>query len=137
MNSLKKDATRDAHEYAAARMSYGEGSGTRRKLIASAVEYKAARIPGYSELFERALEDQDLTKHIKTAKRQRRTKDMTDSASKNIKALARGDKNGMSAPLVVGIVALGVAHQTGLDKKAWIYSKQKVNKARAWLKSKL
>lgn len=137
MGTIKKEASKDAFEYAAARMSYGEGAGTRRKLIGSAVEYKASKFPGYKDAFDLALANQNLDKHVKVAKRNRRIKDISGSANRNIKALARGDRNGMSTPIIVGVVVLGVAHQTGYDKKAWAYGKQKVREARAWLKAKL
>lgn len=137
MKNFMKEAQKDAFEYASAQMAYGDGAGTRRKLIESAVSYKAARIPGYGNEFDKAVFSQDMAKHAATAKRQRKTKDVGAVASKNIKALARGDKNGMSTPLIVGIVALGVAHQTGYDKKALDYGRLKVWKARMWLKRKL
>lgn len=137
MSSIVKDAAKDAAEYASARMSYGEGAGTRRKLIVSAVEYKASRIPGYQQAFESALAKQDITKHIKNAKRTRKAKDVGAVTSRNIKAVARGDRNGMSTPVIIAIVVGTVAHKTGYDKKAWEYSKRKTVEIRAWLKEKL
>ena len=137
MSSVIKDAAKDAAEYAAAKMSYGEGAGTRRKLIESAVQYKADRIPGYYQAFESALANQDITKHIKNAKRSRKTKDIGAVTSRNVKAIARGDRSSMSTPVLVGVVALAIAHQTGYDKKAWDYSKRKIGEFRIWLKEKL
>lgn len=137
MKKFMKEARKDAFEYASAKMSYGEGAGTRRKLIESAVSYKAARIPGYADAFDQAIASQNMAKHATMAKRQRQTKDVSAAASRNIKALARGDKNGMSTPLIVGIVAFGIAHQTGYDKKAWDYTKKRTWRARMWLKRKL
>lgn len=137
MRSVVKDAAKDAAEYAAAKMSYGEGAGTRRKLIVSAVEYKATRIPGYHQAFENALATQDISKHVKNARRTRVAKDVGAVAGKNIKALARGDKGSMSTPLIVAIVVATVAHKTGYDKKVWSYTKRKSVEARAWLKNKL
>lgn len=137
MSSVKREAAKDAKEAAAAYMSYGEGAGTRRKLIATAVEYKDARIPGYGAAFDQAYAAQDMTKHVKNAKRTRVAKDVGAVAGKNVRALARGDKNGMSAPLVIAIVVAGVAHKTGYDKKALDYTKRKSNDVRAWLKRKL
>ena len=87
MSSVTKDAAKDAAEYAAAQMSYGEGAGTRRKLIESAVAYKIERIPGYFQAFENSMHTQDITKHVKNAKRSRKTKDIGAVTSKNIKAI--------------------------------------------------
>lgn len=137
MSNITKDASKDAAEYAAAQMSYGEGAGTRRKLIESAVAYKVERIPGYHQAFEAAMHNQDITKHIKNAKRNRRVKDVGAVTSRNIKAVARGDRNGMSTPVILGIVTGVVLHQTGYDKKIWSYSKRKTNDVRAWLKQRL
>lgn len=137
MSSITKDAAKDAAEYMAAQMSYGEGAGTRRKLIASAVDYKAARIPGYYEAFENSLQNQDITKHIKNAKRTRKVKDVSSAASRNIKAAARGDRNGMSTSVIIVIAVAAVAHKTGYDKKVWNYAKRKTQEGRAWLKQKL
>lgn len=137
MSRISREAAKDAAEYAAAQMSYGEGAGTRRKLIESAVQYKADRSLAYHEAFQDALASQDITKHIKNAKRSRKVKDVGAVTSKNIKAVARGDRNGMSTPVIIAIVVAAVAHQTGYDKKAWEYSKRKTAEARVWLKSKL
>lgn len=137
MSSITRDAAKDAAEYAAAQMSYGEGAGTRRKLIESAVAYKIERIPGYQQAFGNAMAHQDVTKHIRNAKRSRRAKDVGALASRNIKAVARGDRSGMSTPIIIAIVIGTVAHQTGYDKKAWDYTKRKTVEGRAWLKDKL
>ena len=137
MKNVMKDAAKDAAEYAAAQMSYGEGAGTRRKLIASAVAYKTERINGYGQAFDNAYHSQDITKHIKTAKRSRVTKDVGAVTSRNIKAIARGDKNGMSTPIIIAVVVVTVAHQTGYDKKAIAYGKRKSQDIRAWLRKKI
>jgi hypothetical protein len=137
MKNVAKEARKDAFEAAAASMAYGTGAGIRRRHIESAVMYKEDRIPGYAAAFNRELAKVDMTKAVKSAKRTGKTRDVGAITSKNVKALARGDKNGMSAPLVIAIVVAGVAHQTGYDKKALEYSKRKTNDVRAWLKRKL
>lgn len=137
MPTVIKDAAKDAAEFAAAQMSYGEGAGTRRKLIESAVNYKAARIPGYSQAFDAAYAKQDLMKHIKNAKRHRTISDVGALTSKNVRALARGDRHSLSTPVLVSVLLVGVAIQTGYDKKIYAYAKDKSSKARAWLKRKL
>lgn len=137
MSSITKDAAKDAAEFAAAQMSYGEGAGTRRKLIESAVEYKARRIPGYHQAFTLAFDNQDTIKHVKNAKRTRKVRDVGALTSRNVKAVARGDRNGMSTPVIIAIVVGTIAHKTGYDKKAWEYSKRKTAEARVWLKERL
>lgn len=137
MRSVTRDAAKDAAEFAAAKMAYGEGAGTRRKLIESAVAYKATRIPGYSQAFELALERQDIPALVKNAKRTRKLKDVGAVTGRNIRAVARGDRNGMSTPVVILLIAGTVAHKTGYDKKFLAWSKQKTAEARIWLKAKL
>jgi hypothetical protein len=137
VSTITKEAAKDAAEFAAAKMAYGEGAGTRRKLIETAVDYKANHLPGYARAFEGAYAGQDFTKHIKSAKRSRKAADVGALTSKNIKALARGDRSSMSTPLIVGITVGVILHQTGYDKKIWAYGKRKTGDVRAWLKNKL
>lgn len=137
MKNVAKEAAKDAAEYAASQMSYGEGAGTRRKLIASAVAYKTERISGYHEAFNRAYDSQDITKHIKSAKRSRVTKDVGAVTGRNIRAIARGDKHGMSTPIIIAVVGITIAHKTGYDRKAAQYLNHKTTQIRAWLKRKL
>lgn len=136
MRNVQKDAARDAAEYAEALMSYGEGAGTRRKLITSAVAYKTERIPGYHEAFNAAYDKVDLTKTIKHAKRAGKTRDVGALTSKNVKAMTRGDIHHMSTPLIVGVVVLAVAHKTGYDKKAIAYTKRKAGDVKRWINRK-
>lgn len=137
MKSVMKEAARDAAEYAGAKMSYGEGAGIRRKLISTAVDYKASRIPGYSEAFETALHSQDLTKHVRSAKRTQRVKGASAVASKNLKAAVRGDGAGMSTPILAGLIVLAVAHRTGYDRVVYDKVSDRVTRARLWLKRRL
>lgn len=137
MKSITKEAAKDAAEYAAAQMSYGEGAGTRRKLIESAVAYKTERINGYHEAFNQAYHTQDITKHIANAKRSRRVKDVGALTSRNVKALARGDRGSMSTPIIVGVTVGVILHQTGYDKRILAYTKRKSGDVRTWLKRKL
>lgn len=137
MKKLQKDAQKDAFEYAAAMMGYGEGAGIRRRHIETAVQFKKAHIPGYDMAFENAADKVDMLRAVKSAKRTGTTRDMSAAASRNIKAIARGDKNGMSTPIIIAVVAVTVAHQTGYDKKTIAYTKRKGGDVRAWLKRNL
>ena len=70
-----KEASKDAKEYARAKMYYGEGAGTRRKLIKNTVEEKS-KDPGYKEAFDYAMSKQDMEKHVQGAKRERKVNDV-------------------------------------------------------------
>lgn len=135
--NVNKEAARDAAEWVAAGMAYGEGAGIRRRHIESAVSYKAERIPGYVDAFNKAYERVDVTKAVQSAKRSGKAKDVGALTSKNVKALARGDVRGMSTPVAALLIVGVVAHQTGYDKKALAYTKRKSQDVRAWLKRNL
>ena len=137
MKNVNKQAAKDAFEYASSQMAYGEGAGIRRRHIETAVNYKADRIPGYAAAFNAAVEQVDMTKAVSSAQRSGKARDVGAVTGKNIRAIARGDKSGMSTPVIIAVVALGIAHKTGHDKKAWEYSKRKTNDVRAWVKRKL
>lgn len=103
----KNRAKKDAKEYARAKMFYGEGAGTRRKLIKNTVAERSKN-PVYKQAFDEALSCQDMAKHVEKAKAERHRKDTTNS----VKKTSRG---------IVNIFAghperVGVIHKTGVDK---------------------
>jgi hypothetical protein len=122
MNTAR-EARRDAKEYARAQMSYGEGAGTRRKLINATVESKADRNPEYARRFRTELEHQDMAEHAEKARHERERKDRTESFTKNTKALMTGNPENLQATLFVLVVAGYFIHQTGLDVKVYVKGK--------------
>lgn len=82
-------AKKDAKEFARAKMFYGEGAGTRRKLIKNTVEAKSKKDPSYKKAFENHLASQDMEKHARKAVKERNRKDTIDQTKKT----ARGVKN--------------------------------------------
>ena len=84
-----REAKKDAKEYARAKMFYGEGAGTRRKLINNSVKAKSSKDPSYKKAFEEHLKNQDMSKHAEKARAERRSKD----ARKSVAKTARGVKN--------------------------------------------
>lgn len=114
---IKKEATRDAAEFARAQMFYGEGAGTRRKLIQATVDAKINRDPAYGRAFRAALAAQDMAEHASKARRERRRIDTTTTVNKNLRGILTGKNQSVNTSiLVIGAVAY-YAHQTGLDKK--------------------
>lgn len=136
MTSIKREAIRDAHEYAMAKMFYGEGAGVRRRLINQTVQFKIANIPGYDVAFQQELSKQDFAKLSRRARRERQRIDTVRAVNKNGKALVRGDYTALSLPLIVIAGTAYVAHQTGMDKKALEYSKTEYRKAKLWMHTK-
>lgn len=78
---VKKDAKR----YADAKMFYGEGAGTRRKLLKAELDKKKKTIPGYEKLFDNEIKNVDYAKSANKAKVERTYKDTTYRARVTIK----------------------------------------------------
>lgn len=128
--TVQKQAAKDAHEYAAAYMGYGEGAGTRRKHIEGTVGYKAEFVPGYREAFEAEHSKQNMEEHAKNAKTTHRTKSVNQAVVRNTKALASGKIENASSGLVVVAAIAYVAHATGLDQPVIDFTKKQYKKAR-------
>lgn len=134
--NVQREARRDAKEYARAQMYYGEGAGTRRKLITASVEAKAHRDPAYARAFHTELTRQDMAEHATKARHERDRRDTTDAIKKNTRGLMTGNYQGVQTGVLVTVVAAYYAHQTGLDKKAYAKGKEIVNNIRAKIKQK-
>lgn len=76
-----REASKDAKEFARAKMYYGEGAGTRRKLIKNKVKEKS-KDPAYKEAFDYALSQQDMNKHVEAAKRERKAENFKKGVPK-------------------------------------------------------
>jgi hypothetical protein len=102
-------AKKDAKEYARAKMFYGEGAGNRRKLIKATVDERSKN-EYYKQQFERHLASQDMSKHAKAAKRERKAKDAKETTAKT----ARGFKNLLlktGAPVTVSALVVYGGYQ--------------------------
>lgn len=117
--NVKKMAANDAANWARAEMFFGDGAGTRRKLLTAEIASKAERISGYNAAFEKAYGKQDFAEHALRAAKERKKIDRTNVVGKNIGALARGDRRGMSNGFAAIVLVGAVAHVTGYDKIAW------------------
>lgn len=124
MSNVQKEARRDAEEYARAEMFYGEGAGTRRKLIAATVESKMYRNPIYARAFEKELARQDMAEHAAKARKERRRRDATELVTKNTKAIASGNYQNAQGGVIVLVAAGYALHKTGLDKRLFEKSRR-------------
>lgn len=121
---VERQARRDAEEYAGAYMAYGEGAGTRRKLIEGTVAYKMEMVPGYREAFTREHERQNMVKHAKNAKVANRTKAVNRSIKRNTRAAVTGKyENLNTGVLIVGAIGYAL-HKTGHDKTVIAFGKK-------------
>ena len=100
-------ARKDAQESARAKMYYGEGAGTRRKLINKSVEAKKAKDSGYAKSFDRHLSKQDLSKHASKARSERGSRDRRDRTKKQAGYLARRFTGEMGTQAAFAAAATG------------------------------
>lgn len=117
--ATNKDAEKDASEFARARAFYGEGAGTRRKLIKGTVEGKSKRDPNYKKAFDHHLSRQDSDKHVDKARSERKRTDIKNSTTKTARGIShmlRGNTQYASAAAAGLFVAAIAVHKTGIDK---------------------
>lgn len=130
---INRDARKDAREFARAKMFYGEGAGTRRKLIKAKVEGKSKTSATYKKMFDEHLKNQDMSRHASKAQSERKRKNVRNSTART----ARGVKHVLSgnaqyASLVATLIAGGAifAHRNGIDRAILQYGKTKVSSTR-------
>lgn len=112
-----REARKDATEFAKAKMFYGEGAGTRRKLIKAKVEAKAGKDPNYKKAFDQHLSNQDMGKRAEAARGERKRKDVVKTTAKT----ARGVKNlalKTGAPVTLGALAVYGAYKNPMVRGA-------------------
>lgn len=134
--NVQREARRDAKEYARAQMYYGEGAGTRRKLISATVEAKAHRNPEYARVFHSELSRQDMSEHATKARHERDRRDASHAMHKNARGLLTGNYQSVQTGVLLGVVAAYFAHQSGYDKKIMEKGKEFVQNLRARIKHK-
>lgn len=117
-----KEASKDAKEYARAKMYYGEGAGTRRKLIKASVNEKS-KDPDYKEAFDKALSEQDMSEHAEKAKAERKRKDFKNKAELTARGtyhILANDGAKVAAFVSAGAAVVGttitVLKKTGYDQ---------------------
>lgn len=128
----RKQAKKDAKEYARAKMFYGEGAGTRRKLINNTVKQRS-KDPTYKKAFDEALSKQDMAKHAAKARGERKRKDAASTASrtgKGIVNIVTGHPERLGAGMAAGYTAYQVAKRTGADKVVKKYAKRTLSSVR-------
>lgn len=103
-----KMAERDAKEYARAKMFYGEGAGTRRKLIKTTVEARS-KDPAYKSAFDRHYANQDLGSHAQKARGERSRTDKKKAVKQGSGFVARRLTGEMGTTAAFTAIALGGA----------------------------
>lgn len=124
-------AKSDAKEFARAKMFYGEGAGTRRKLVKAAVEGKSKKDPAYKRAFDHHLAKQDMSKHAEKARGERKRKNVKKSAGRGIRGtrhILNGNSQYASAVTAIAVGGALYAHKAGIDKMLIGKGKQAFNK---------
>lgn len=126
-----RDAASDAKEFARAKMFYGQGAGTRRKLIKAKVETKRKRDPLYGKAFDNHFGKQDLGKHADKARGERGRKDKRETVRKTGNSINRALNGPYAGSAAIALVGAGAAYakNSGLDKKAMDFAKKNANSA--------
>ena len=115
---VRRAAKKDAKEYARAKMYYGEGAGTRRKLIKNTVNERSKN-PDYKKAFDEALSKQDMSKHVAKAKQERKINDAKNAASKTGRGIVNvvtGHPERLGAGMAAAYSLYSFANRTGIDK---------------------
>ena len=115
---VRRAAKKDAKEFARAKMYYGEGAGTRRKLIKATVEQRS-KDPDYKKAFDDALSKQDMAKHATKAKRERKVNDTKQAAAQTGRGLVNivtGHPERLGTGMAAAYGVYYAAHKTGVDK---------------------
>lgn len=135
--NIDKIAAKDAKEWAAAELFFGEGAGTRRKLLAADIGYKTENVSEYYPAFKKAYDQQNFSQLAMKAAKERKNIDRANMLGKNARAIIRGDRRGLSTGLAVVVGIVYVAHQTGYDQKALIEGKKQYKKIKSKVKYEL
>ena len=122
-----KTARKDAEEFARAKMFYGTGAGTRRKLIKTTVEARSKDLL-YKQEFDNHLAKQDMSKHASKAKMERHAKDAKEAASTTTRGLINASMGNVSRASATAAGIYTVAHITGVDKKVKDYGTEGIKK---------
>lgn len=127
---VRRKARKDAKEFARAKMYYGEGAGTRRKLIKNTVEQRSKDDPYYKQEFDKALSKQNMADHATKAKRERKfndAKNTTKKTARGVVNIVAGHPERVGAALTVAASAYGLAKKTGADKVIKNFAKKTFN----------
>lgn len=87
-NNISKSAAKDAKRHMEAKMAYGKGAGTKRKLLQAELGPKL-KDPFYAKSFDEALAKIDTAKAASSARNWRRSQDAKDQTVRSTKQVAK------------------------------------------------
>lgn len=115
---VDRAASKDAKEFTQAKMYYGDGAGTRRKLIKNSVESKS-KDPNYKKAFDDHVAKTDMGKRVSQAQGKRKRTDTVEGAKKTGRGVIhtlKGNPQYASAAATVVVAGAVFAHKAGVDK---------------------
>lgn len=131
-NKVERAARKDAKEYARAKMFYGEGAGTRRKLINATVASRSKENAHYKEAFDRYSSQQDMSQHAKKAKAERKYKDAVGGVKKTGRGIINIIKGNAMYASAAAIALYAAGKYTGVNAKIAKWGKTAARDAAAW-----
>lgn len=134
MNKIEKMAQQDAHEWGVAQMFFGEGAGTRRKLVGAKIDQRVLDLPGYEDALNKAYEQLDQLEMAEKAIALRKSLDRSAKLGKNFRAVKSGQLNNMSTGVFVVVGTIIVLHKTGYDVVLEAKAKELYKKAKTEIK---
>lgn len=129
-------AKSDATEFARAKMFYGQGAGTRRKLISESVKAKSSKDPLYAKAFDHHLSNQDMSTHATKAVGERKSIDRKTKTKQSAGHIARrltgemGTTAAFTAAAIAGATYLNSPSGKRLRIKAMTEAKIWMNSSR-------
>lgn len=120
--ALDREAHKDAKEHVQAKLYYGQGAGTRRKLIKAKIEGKSAKNSDYAKAVKFHIDDQDVEKQLGKIKGQHAratAKATTAKTSRGIINTIRGNPQAAGASVAAATGAVIFIHKTGIDRKVY------------------
>lgn len=115
------EARKDAEEFTKAKAYYGEGAGTRRKLINMKVSGKS-KDPVYKKAFDHHVANTDFSKRAEQARGQRHRTDVVNTTKKTTRGIGhilRGNAQYASLGAATLVAGGAYVHSRGYDKLAY------------------
>jgi hypothetical protein len=134
--NVNRTAAKDAARWAYAQMFFGEGAGTRRKLLTAEINHKCIEFPGYAEAFDRAYVKQNFANLAIKAAKERKHLDRSKFIKRNVLGIVSGNRRNLTAGVAIGIIAWGVAKETGADEDIKREVKKQYNKGKSYVNMK-
>ena len=139
MNKIEKLAAKDAAALMAADMAYGEGAGTRRKLVNAMIDGNLLKYADtdYNDLLRLHYEMLDQNKFATAAIKERKALDRAAKLGKSMRAIKSGNYQNLSTGVALAVGAGYILHKTGYDKVLLEESKKLYKKAKVEVKFRI